>query len=846
MKKKQKKSHNKKHNKKRQFPIFNSLTDIIYYITKMSCSFGDLDFYQKHKVFSFIECNSTGFKILQYRGFDILKNCFFVNEWVKDESTHILGIKRIEFDTFDKYFEYAYGDIFDDACYLGYNFSNDELMKIGDKKRILNLNSYSQDVIENYTFEKVKILTEMNDKTKLLTNYSFTSYKVLKWYEENKFYIKQCWFDNNEVEIAKKIHCFNYFCDFYYFIHGDLSNADMIMCDGIENIKNLPNTNINGIKVRSDVAQKLGLKTNEISLAKKYSTSSFLSTKRHEQQTICAYFEERPNAYNFENNDMEVYYITDIHLDHKFMAKKCKTREDCIYIMRNIVKGFCAQCSRIAPIELGVYGESRTKCFYAQCSRINLIGGDITSDKSIYEEYIKLFSKNVCGKTFVTLGNHELWKFEGEALENIVSYYKKILSQNDMYLVQNNLFLQTPNGIKEIPEKQLIDISQNALRDATRDASLIIFGGIGFAGKNSEFNANNGIYKKVLNRQQEIELSDNFDKLYQKIANTLSDKNVIILTHMPIEDWSSTQNTVNGFVYVSGHNHRNYYFDDGLRRIYADNQIGYNPKGASLKHFTLKCNYDWFSDYKDGIYEISKKDYECFYRGICESLTFNREFKKIHMLKNNNTYMFLLTTVKGTLMVLSGGLIKKAGNHSLEYFYNNLGNYSKSIKLYLSKYDKFQKSISEDIKKLGGFGTIHGCIVDIDTSNHLYINPLDRQITPYFALSMKEKFVYNNIPSLLFYQCPQMYENYVKFIESGNSNTLINSNIDTPISSQVIFVENTEIYRISKIIKALQFTTKYNIVRIWNDMLLDKVSEENGHALINNIINPTNAPLIKN
>ena len=822
LEKRMKKKKNKNHNKKRKLPNFNSLTDIIYFLTKMRCNFVDLDFSQKHKVFSFVECNSIGFKILQYRGFDVLKNCFFVNEWVKDESTHILEIKRVEFDAFDKYFEYARGDIFDDACYLGYNFSDDELMKVGDKKQILNLNSYSQDVIENYTFEQVKILsTETNNKTKLPANYSFTSYNVLKWYEEGKFYIKQCWFDDNEFEIAKKIHCFDYFCDFYYFIHGDLSNADMIMCDGIENIKNLPNTSINGIKVRSDVAQKLGLKTNKINLTKKYSKSSFPQSKRYEYQTICKYFEKRPNTYNFDNNDLEVSYITDIHLNHKVMANKCKTREDCIYVMRNMVKSF-----------------------REQCSRINLIGGDITSDKSIYEEYINLFSKKVGGKTFITLGNHELWEFEGEAFENIVSYYKKILSQNDMYLVQNNLFLQTPSGIKEITEKQLIDISQNDLRSATRDASLIIFGGIGLAGKNSEFNANNGIYKKVLNRQQEIELSNNFDKLYQKVANTLSDKNVIILTHMPIQDWSSSQNTVNGFVYVSGHNHRN--FDDGLQRIYADNQIGYNLKDASLKHFTLKRNYDWFSDYKNGIYEISKNDYECFYRGICESMTFNRKFQKIYMLKNNNTYMFLLTTVKGTLMVLSGGLIKKAGNHSLEYFYNNLGNYSKSIKLYLSKYDAFQKTISEDVKKLGGIGTIHGCIVDIDFFNHLFINPLDGQITPYFAYSMKEKYIYNNIPSLLFHQCPQMYENYVKSIESKDSNTLIESNINAPISSQAVFIENTEMYRISKIIKALQFTTKYNIVRVWNDMLLDKVSEENGCALINNIISPAYVPLVEN
>ena len=39
-------------------------------------------------------------------------------------------------------------------------------------------------------------------------------------------------------------------------------------------------------------------------------------------------------------------------------------------------------------------------------------------------------------------------------------------------------------------------------------------------------------------------------------------------------DWYRDKEINDNFVYVNGHNHKNYHFDDGVKRIYADNQIG--------------------------------------------------------------------------------------------------------------------------------------------------------------------------------------------------------------------------------------------------------------------------------
>ena len=79
------------------------------------------------------------------------------------------------------------------------------------------------------------------------------------------------------------------------------------------------------------------------------------------------------------------------------------------------------------------------------------------------------------------------------------------------------------------------------------------------------------------------------------------------------------------FVYVSGHTHKNIFFDDGEQRIYADNQIGYNNQDVHLKNFLIDNDYDCFSSYKDGIYKITSQEYQDFMHGKNIQMTFTRD-----------------------------------------------------------------------------------------------------------------------------------------------------------------------------------------------------------------------------
>ena len=724
-----------------------------------------------------------------------------------------------------KYFDtYKYSYIVED-CYenntvrtyknLNYFFSFDEFVDYlhGD---LCGAN------LENAPIRKEMVLDyKIDNLTKLPLSTHYDTYRINKFYNGEKYIVQQSWYFNGDL-ILNDEHVFEHFFDFVFFLDGDLSNADLIMCNGLENIVGI-NLKLEGLRAKSIAIKTLKLPFNKYSLNQN-NIENFDIPSKYEIESQNAFDLQKVEDYDYED---KVAYISDIHLLHRVMANKCETEEDVVYTLRSISSNIVKNSENI-----------------------NLIVGDTTSDLSLFNDFIKELSKynldlnykifsHRYNHYFFTLGNHELWPFENLSINEISNKYKKILSEFDhehLHLVQNNLFYLDEHW-NEISENDLQELSNFELRQITRSAKLLIFGGIGFSGKNLKFNADNGIYRKSITREQEIEETNKFKRLYDKVINTFKDKNLIILSHMPIDDWNENRILADHAVYVNGHNHRNYYFDDGCTRIISDNQIGYNGKNVNLKKFGINTNYDWFSDYKDGQYEITKDDYINFYHGLKTYVQLNRQFSNLYMIKKSNTYMFFMKNLKGKLLILNGGQIKSVGEHNLDYFYQNLEIYSISIKLFLSKYNELQSKVSQEIKKIGGSGMIHGAIIDIDFYNHIYLNPLDGSIITYYALSMTEKYVYKNLQSLLNYNCPSLYSNYQQMVKNNtNELVVLNSYTNTLIVKDTEFVEDTSIYKYSRILKGLQYTTSNSIVRIWNDGFVSLASEENGKIIVTNLL----------
>lgn len=127
---------------------------------------------------------------------------------------------------------------------------------------------------------------------------------------------------------------------------------------------------------------------------------------------------------------------------------------------------------------------------------------------------------------------------------------------------------------------------------------------------------------------------------------------------------------------------------------------------------------------------------------------------------------------------------------------------------------KYQEVIANQVKEIGGSGTIHGSIIDIDFFNHIYVNPFDGTLSGYFAYDIVDKFVFANIPSLLKARCPQLYDNYKKKLGTNESNALIVKGQPTDIILKPTYYPSTDIYIASREIKKMQKLTN-GILTVW-------------------------------
>ena len=618
--------------------------------------------------------------------------------------------------------------------------------------------------------------------------------KVTKSFSNICFNVDIEWIDTKQKVVKSIEEKFRYFFDFIYFVKGDLSGCDFLMCDWLMNIEPTYKIDFTGAKITSKVCDRFGLKYDKVKLNSDR-IGSFDTTKQFEEETslVLAETHDLAELHGFNVKVKTISYITDLHLMHRFKNAAVQTTNDAIYVLRKIIR----------VIE--------------QSESVVMIGGDISSDFSVFEMFVAMLHDAAPYKTYIfVLGNHELWDHV-EPLEDIIQKYKQLLSSYGMYLLHNELLYMEDDSIKIVPYEELLSTDKDTLRKKVKCSRLTVLGGIGFSGYNDEFNADNGIYRATLNRQQEKEETEKFKFIYKKVEDALSDKPVVIFTHMPKENWSGSKEYHDRFIYVSGHTHRNEFYDDGNTRVYADNQIGYKGSTVYMKSFLVDANYDVFEEYEDGIYEITSQQYHDFYRGKNITLNFSSEVHILYMLKKNGYYAFFHMTKSGSLTILNGGAKKKLDCTNINYYYDHMDAVIEFINEPLSKYTKFQKVVSDEIKRIGGSGNIHGCIIDIDFFNHIYINPNDGSVVPYMAYTMVQKYVYKNVPSLLKKECPNLYDNYLKLVEDKTFNNAYALEPVTKLDLKPNAYFNTDIYEVSRQIKKMQKISD-NILSIWVDV----------------------------
>ena len=608
---------------------------------------------------------------------------------------------------------------------------------------------------------------------------------------------------------------FHYFFDFIVFFDGNLSGADLLFCDGLSNLKNWDNIDFSNARLTSKMMDKFGLIYSDQMMATP-SIDSFSLVLQNERETIATLMEQRQSDED-RNSSQRIYYVSDLHLDYQISNSNYKTNNDIIYFITKVIR----------QIGWDLEGHNPEDCL--------LIGGDIASDFTIYSLFIKELRREIKYMSiFVVLGNHELWAFPNNTYEEIVAQYRTFLSNYNISLLENDMICDYGN--REEPrfvwfsEEDILSLQPSELRSEAIKTRMILFGGLGFAGLNSEFNASNGLYQSVVNRKQEIQESERIDNLYAKISNVLFDKPVVICTHNPLKDWSKASNPLEGFYYVSGHTHRNDYYDDSIFHVYSDNQIGYFSRPIHLKYFSVDGAFDLFSEYSDGIYEITREQYVAFNYGKYIRINFSREYRKLFMLKKNRYYMFIMEALSGNLQLLNGGAIKKLERCDVNYYYDKMDSVIQFLKKPTEQFSMILNKVSQAVKQIGGSGKIHGCIVDIDFYNHIYVNHLDLSLTGYWALDMINKEAYASIPALLKQNCPQIFECYLKLIGDRQQDAIavLRSDI-VDLDLPPVYYPSTDIYSSSRYVKKLQRLNS-NILAEWREPD-ELASEHNNHFI---------------
>ena len=739
----------------------------------------------KRELRKFILELEKGDVVKEVKGFFDKNTHYFCEKTIIHRYTYERGKKIIDswndvevcraFETFDEFIKYRNG-----------NLKNCDLSDAIDLD--VNLFKYQ---IDSKT--ELPILSEEN-----------LEYKITKAYNSGRFKVMQFWSDKEGKIIKEYSHWFEYFFDFVAFLKGDLSNADLLFCDGIQNLIDIGAIDLKNARLTSVACELFGISFNMFEYDRNL-VGEFKSVLDSEEKTEVVLNSSRTEDLDGDRylSDIKISYVSDLHLLHKIKNKGCKSKEDVVYLIQKIVDN--------------IVNEGST---------ITLIGGDVSSDISIFELFVKLLRKTAgdySGRQFIfVLGNHEFWNFPKLAVDQIVKRYKEIVEKYNMYLLQNELFYKNEkDDVGIISYGELMNLDNKVIYNKLKCSRVVILGGIGFSGYNEKFNANNGVYGKAVDRGKEIQESRKIEKLYNKLLEILDNKNTIIFTHMPKKDWCVCDNYQKKFVYVNGHTHRNMFYDDGVKRIYADNQSGYDSETVHLKYFFIDDEYDYFNDYKDGIYEITAQEYQDFARGKNMYMTFNRKINILYMLKKRGYYCFIHKTKAGVLQMLSGGALKNLNKKNIQFYYDNMDLMIASIEKPLDKYTVYQEKIANEIKKIGGSGNIHGCIIDIDYLNHIYVNPVDLAIVGYWAVDMVNKIVYPSIRVLLKEECPFLYTNYMKLLEDNKSNMLIlqEDKQKTTLLPQKYL--ETDIYKASREIKKMQ-KLNINILTTWYDSILDK------------------------
>ena len=209
-------------------------------------------------------------------------------------------------------------------------------------------------------------------------------YSVSKSYWEDKFIVIQQWENGDGQTIARQSHKFEYFFDFVSFLKGDLSGSTLLLCEGLKYLNNTDGLELKDASLTSSICEKFGIPYEKYTYNQKF-IQKFLPTEKNEEETAAILQESRePASPDMSRRYNRISYITDLHLLHRIQNAGCRSREDVVFTLQKIVDTIVQE----------------------SCG-ITLIGGDVSSDFSLFELFVKLVPiQNLISNLCTSAGTH--------------------------------------------------------------------------------------------------------------------------------------------------------------------------------------------------------------------------------------------------------------------------------------------------------------------------------------------------------------------------------------------------------------------------------------------------------
>lgn len=609
------------------------------------------------------------------------------------------------------------------------------------------------------------------------------------------------------------------------------------------------------------------------------------------------------------NNQIRVFYITDIHLIHHFdpslqnaFFEHLKLTDFEVYKakaeIRTIVKKLFNKDFTQALLD---YDTKRSVPFCEAQEGDNIVvlfGGDISFCTEIteffYHEFITRWDfvlyerwkeKALAEHTYINLPA----TYKNECLQRDMQNENAVIKRAEELKRRKHCSFRVPEGYQR-PERypiytvignhELIDFPtvqeavdhyknffQSCKIHFLHNEHCIgyrfnIIGGIGFAKYNQRYNALTlQTTTPPMSREDESYETDKFVEAYQNalIECQSNYRPLIVLSHYPINDWLANSSTNSICIYFNGHNHTN---KSATGNIYADNQIGYKRKKIAFKSCSLGIIYNPFCDYTNGCYEITPIQYAAFlrYKGepIAGTSVIDKQLSKIgtkfYMIKESGFYGFFIINLNTGAKICTGGAIRNISyktdiNYFHHWFIEIVSAYAKAM----APYRKVQEQISDELKTLGFEGTIHGCIIDLNFFNHIMIDPISGKLTFYYSPVMGTMQTYPTFDALVTSISQQLDYDILHYVEGeratskaellhqqkllsnayrrlvANNSFITQENLTTikQERGKVVKIDiKNSTYTLSRYINQLQRIFTTNILRVWDDSLIEKIEKK--------------------